>query len=328
MDSMTERLSSARPQPFHFLPVPGFSMIGLMAAMEPLQVANRYHENLFRWHFLSIDGRPVAASNGIPFDCESSIEESGQLSTLILCAGFHPEKVCTASFLSWLRVRASEGTILGGVDTGSIILAKAGLLRGYRATVHWQHLASFQEDFQDVIVTGNLFEIDRNRFTSSGGTSSLDMMLRLITRDYGHDLAVQISDALIHERIRDAHEDQRMEIGLRLQSHHPRLNRLIKLMEDNLEQPLSIKTIAERISLSSRQVHRLFQTYLGKSPGRYYLGLRLEKARQLLRQTSLPIMDVALACGFSSNASLTKSYTTFFGHSPRHERQTRTHARS
>lgn len=321
MDSNPECTPLTQPEPIHFLPVPGFSMIGLMAAMEPLQVANRYHNNLFSWRFLSEDGNPVKASNGLEFEVDQSLKLTGPLSTLIICAGFHPEQICTPKFFTWLRARAAEGTVLGGVDTGSIVLARAGLLKGYRATVHWQHLASFQEHFIDVILTGNLFEIDRDRFTSSGGTSSLDMMLRLISLKYGHALAVQVSEALVHERIREAHEDQRMQISLRHQAHHPKLNSLIKLMEEHLESPLTIAQLSEKLDMSSRQVQRIFQDLLGESPGRFYLRLRLEKGGRLLRQTSMRIMDVALASGFSSNASFTKSYKALFGYTPHQERQ-------
>jgi len=310
----------AQPEPIHFLVFNGFSMLGLFSAMEPLRVANQLRKDLYSWHFMSLDGQPVKASNGMDFNVDHSIEGVSGLPTLFICAGFTPERFCTPEFLSWLRARAANSSLLGGIDTGSVILAKAGLLKGYRATVHWEHLAAFQEDFLEVKVTGSLFEIDRNRFTSSGGTSSLDLMLQLISLKHGYDLAVQVSEQLIHERIREPHDDQRMPISLRLQIHHPKLIKIIEIMENHLDTPLAIDTLAERLELSSRQISRIFRDNLDISPGQFYLKLRLDKAQQLLSQTSMPILDVALACGFSSNAAFTKAYKTLFNLTPRQER--------
>ena len=309
-----------QPEPIHFLVFNGFSMLGLFSAMEPLRVANQLRKDLYSWHFLSIDGQSVKASNGMDFNVDHAIEDVSGLPTLFICAGFNPDGACIPELLSWLRARAAESTILGGIDTGSVILARAGLLKEYRATVHWEHLAAFQEDFLDVKVTGSLFEIDRNRFTSSGGTSSLDLMLQLISLKHGYNLAVQVSEQLIHERIREPHDDQRMPISLRLQIHHPKLIKIIELMENQLDAPLAIDTLAEQLELSSRQISRIFRDNLNLSPGRFYLKLRLKKARQLLGHTSMSILDVALASGFSSNAAFTKAYKGFFGLTPRQER--------
>lgn len=305
----------------HFLVVPGFSMLGLFSATEPLRVANQFRENLFSIHFLSVDGEAVKASNGIEFSVNGAIDSVSEISALFICAGFHPYTACTPEFLSLLRTRTSPSTILGGIDTGSIILARAGLLRNYRATVHWEHLAAFREDFLDVKATGSLFEIDRNRFTSSGGTSSIDLMLQFLSLRHGYELAVKVSEQLIHERIREPHDDQCMPLSLRLSVHHPKLVKIIELMENHLEDCLAVEELAERVAVSPRQLSRMFKEYLGTSPGRFYLKLRLEKARQLLTQSSLSILDIALACGFSSNAAFTRSYKFLYGRTPRHERR-------
>lgn len=316
----TSQNLECQPEPIHFLVFNGFSMLGLFSAMEPLRVANQLRNDLYSWHFLSLDGQSVKASNGMDFNVDHAIEDVSELPTLFICAGFNPEKACTPELLSWLRARAAESIILGGIDTGSVILAKAGLLKGYRATVHWEHLAAFQEDFLEVKVTGSLFEIDRNRFTSSGGTSSLDLMLQLISLKHGYNLAVQISEQLIHERIREPHDDQRMPVSLRLQIHHPKLIKIIELMENHLDAPLALDSIAEHLELSSRQISRIFRDNLEISPGKFYLKLRLDKAHQLLSQTSMSVLDVAMACGFSSNAAFSKAFKGFFGLTPRQER--------
>jgi AraC family carnitine catabolism transcriptional activator len=296
-------------------------MLGLLAAVEPLRAANRFQPDLFTWQFVSVDGLPVTASNDMAFDVQSSLADAGQVRTCIVCAGYHPEQHFQESIFSWLRDRAGEGCVLGGIDTGSILLAKAGLLRGYRATVHWEHLNAFREDFTDVRISGALYEIDRDRLTSSGGTSSLDMMLQLISLQHGYPLAVKISEQFIHERIREPQDEQRMPISLRMQVHHPEVVRAIEIMEQNIQKPLSVQQIAAIVGLSPRQMSRVFQDNLEQSPSRLYLKLRLERARQLLGQTSLRILDIALACGFQSNAALSRAYKSVYGYPPLQERR-------
>ncbi len=309
------------PQAVHFLILQGFSMLGLLAGVEPLRAANRFCPDLFAWRFISVDGEPVTASNDMVFDVQASLLDDLAVHTCIVCAGYHPEQHFDQRISSWLSDRAREGCVLGGIDTGSIFLAKAGLLRGYRATVHWEHLNAFREDFTDVYITGALYEIDRDRLTSSGGTSSLDMMLQLISVQHGYSLAVKVSEQFIHERIREPQDEQRMPISLRLQVHHPEVVRAVEIMEQNLQEPLPLQGIAATVGLSSRQMTRVFQDNLGQCPSSLYLKLRLERARQLLRQTSMRILDIAFACGFQSNAALSRAYKSIYGHPPLHERR-------
>ena len=199
-------------------------------------------------------------------------------------------------------------------------MAKAGILEGYRCTIHWENLPSFCEDFPEIDVTTELFEIDRSRFTCSGGTAAIDLMLHLISRQYGHELAAQVADQFMHERIRDQHDHQRMSLPARLGVRHPKLLSVIALMEENLEEPLGRTELAENAGLSTRQLERLFRKYLNRSPARYYLELRLNKARLLLLQTNMSVIDVALACGFVSASHFSKCYRDFFGRTPRKER--------
>jgi transcriptional regulator GlxA family with amidase domain len=213
-----------------------------------------------------------------------------------------------------------RGLDIGAMCTGSHILARAGLLDGHRCTIHWENLASFVEDFPDVEVTAELFEIDRHRFTCSGGTAAIDLMLNVISRQHGHELAAAVADQLMHERIRDEHDHQRMSLPARLGVRHPKLLSVIELMEQNLEEPMSRAELAGRAGLSTRQLERLFRKYLSRSPARYYLELRLHKARLLLLQTNMSVIDVALACGFVSASHFSKCYRDFFGRTPRKER--------
>jgi transcriptional regulator GlxA family with amidase domain len=201
------------------------------------------------------------------------------------------------------------------------VLARAGLLDGYRSTIHWENRAGMQADFPGLDIGQELFEIDRDRFTCAGGVAAADMMLSLIKRDHGEAISTAVTDQLIHHRIREASERQRIEIRTRLGVADPKLLRVISLMERSIEHPLSISEFAQSVALSNRQLERLFWKHLGYPPNRHYLKIRLEHANRLLRQTRLPILEVAMASGFNSASYFSQSYTEFFGHSPSAERK-------
>ncbi len=193
------------------------------------------------------------------------------------------------------------------------MLAEAGLLDGYKCTIHWENLPGFTEAFPELEATGGLFEIDRDRFTSAGGTTAIDMMLTLIASQHGPDLAAQVAEAILHSPIRHHSENQRMSLPARIGARHPKLVSIIEKMEGCLEDPLSPSVLAKQAGLSTRQLERLFRRYLDRSPKRYYLELRLKKARSLLLQTDLSVINVALACGFSSPSHFSKCYRSFYG---------------
>jgi transcriptional regulator GlxA family with amidase domain len=309
------------PQKLAFLLVPSFSMIAFTSAVEPLRLANRASgKDLYSWHLFSADGRPVAASNGITITPDGRVEDAAAFGTVILCSGIDGHLYEDRNVFAQLRKLDRKGADVGALCTGSHILARAGLLDGYRCTIHWENLAAFAESFPHIEATSELFEIDRNRFTCSGGTASLDMMLNMIARQHGHELAAAVSDQFMHERIRDEHDQQRMALPARLGVRHPKLMSVIKLMEENLEEPLDRGRLAKSAGLSSRQLERLFRKYLNRSPARYYVELRLNRARLLLLQTNMPVIDVALACGFVSASHFSKCYRDFFGKTPRRER--------
>jgi len=309
------------PQRIGFVLVPNFSMIAFSCATETLRLANRASgRQLYDWPIYSVDGRPVRASSGIQLTPDGCLENASALHTIVVCAGVEVQRFQSKSAISWLRRMARKGADIGALCTGSHILARAGLLDGYRCTIHWENLAGFVEEFPEIPVTNELFEIDRNRFTCSGGTAAIDLMLNLIARQHGHSLAAGIADQFMHDRIRDQHDRQRMSLPARLGVRHPKLLAVIELMETNLEEPLSRSELARSAGLSTRQLERLFRKYLGRSPARYYLELRLDRARLLLLQTNMSIIDVALACGFVSASHFSKCYRDFYGRTPRKER--------
>ncbi|HLS69141.1 MAG TPA: GlxA family transcriptional regulator [Kiloniellales bacterium] len=312
------------PQRVGFLLLPGFSMLCLVSAIEPLRVANqRAGRHLYSWHFLSRDGEAVEASNGMIIMAEAALADVGFLPVAIVVAGFDVNQQDNRPIAAWLRREAIRGADLGALDTGTFLLAEAGLLRGHRVTLHWEALPAFREAYPDIEARETLFEIDRNRFTCSGGTAALDLMLHLIGLGHGEALARQVSEQFIHDQIRAADEQQRMPADRRIGARSARLAAVIELMEDNMEEPLGLAELAAAGKLSKRQLSRLFRAHVGEPPLRHYLNLRLERARQLLQQTRMPVFEVGLACGFSSAPYFSRAYRARYGHPPTLERRGR-----
>lgn len=309
------------PQVFGFYLHPNFPMMAFTSAVEPLRAANRLTgAELYQWKIFSRDGKPVAASSGIEVLPHHSIDEAERLHNLVVVAGLDAHTFDDKKVIACLRRLERKGCRLGALSTGSYVLAHAGLLDGHRCTIHWENLASFREDYPKLEVTDELFEVDGKRFTCSGGTATLDLMLSLIAEQHSRDLATRVAEQFIHERIRDTNDHQRMDLRGRLGISHPKLLKVAALMERNLEEPMARSELARRTGLSIRQLERLFRKYMGCTPTRYYQELRLERARTLLKQTSLSVLDVALACGFVSASHFSKCYREFFAKTPREER--------
>jgi len=314
------------PQQIALVLLPRFSFLPFSGLIESFRLANRLSgQELYRWKLVSIDGQPVTASNGLELVVAGDLSMAEALGTVVICGGIDVHLIKDKALPGWLRKADRRGADIGAICTGSYVLAKAGLLDGHRCTIHWENLAGFCEGFPEIEVTTELFEIDRNRFTCSGGTAAIDMMLNVIARQHGHELAAAVADQFMHERIRDQHDRQRISLPARLGVRHPKLLAVIGTMEQNLEEPLSRGELARGADLSTRQLERLFRKYLNRSPARYYLELRLNKARLLLLQTNMSVIDVALACGFVSASHFSKCYREFFHKMPREERQQAEH---
>ena len=307
-------------QDFYFLLLPGFSSMGFISAIEPLRVANRFRGELYRWHVLSCEGGAVLASNGMSVNAEGGLGVLEAGATLLVVAGFDPLTHVTPALNQWLRRLDNDGVTLGAIDTGSVVLAQAGLLDGYRLTLHWEALEAFKESYPALHVTQELFEIDRQRITCAGGTASIDLMLDLIAQAHGAELAIQVSEQFVLGRIRPRKDHQRMQVATRYGIHNKKLVQVIGEMEQHSEPPLSTSQLALGINVTRRQLERLFRLHLNDTPRNFYLGLRLEKARQLLRQTDLSVLDISIACGFESPSYFTRSYRARFSCAPRQDR--------
>jgi transcriptional regulator GlxA family with amidase domain len=308
---------------FAFLLVDKFSMFSLAAAIDTVRAANRLvGRDFYGWTTVSADGEAVMASNGLPIKIDYAIADLPSFDILFVCAGLTTEFTGKSKVLGALRSFGRRGATLGALSVGPHILAEAGQLKGHRCTIHWESRATFKERFPDIECTGNVYEIDRQRYTCAGGTTSVDLMLEIVRGDFGQNVANQVANQFQHERIRSPGDRQRIGPEHDLTGKSEKLRKVVEFMADHIDEPLPAAALARHAGLSIRQVERLFLRHLNITPGRYYLRLRLERARELLRQTNMPILDVAIATGFTSHSYFAQCYRLAFGRPPSEERRT------
>ena len=296
-------------------------MLSFASAVECLRIANRMAgHNAYSWSLLGEDGKSVTCSAGTTFAVDGDLGDLQRDDTILVCSGVNVQGATSKKMLAWLRREARKGVTVGGLCTASYVLAKAGLLDGKRATIHWENIDSFAEEFEEVTLTKSVFVIDNNRLSTAGGTSSIDLMLKLIANDLGEELANAVADQLIYSSIRTDQDTQRLSIPTRIGVRHPKLSMVVQMMEANIEEPISPSVLAQDVGMSTRQLERLFRRYLNRSPKRYYMELRLQKARNLLMQTDMSVINVALACGFASPSHFSKCYRSHYNTTPYRER--------
>lgn len=315
-----------------FYLAPQFSMIAFSCAIEPLRLANRYADaDLYHWTLVTADGSPALASNGLTFPVDQSLD-SARADTatgappdfIIVCTGLeadaHAPSPVNPRVNGWLRAMSRRGVKLGGLCTAASVLAQADLLEGKNCAIHWESLPGFAERYPDTNVHANLFEIDDNIYTSAGGTAALDMMLHIIGDHHGEQLQAKVCEGALTDRVRNPRDRQRLPLRARLGVFNTKLLMIIELMEANIAEPLTLAELSRYAGLSRRHIERLFQSNLGRSPARYYLEIRLERARNLLIQSSMPVVEVAVACGFVSASHFSKCFREMYGRSPQMER--------
>ncbi len=311
------------PRRFVFVLLDQFSLLSFASAIESLRIANRMSgKELYKWLLVSENGETVNCSANTMFQVDCGFDEMKRDDTVLVCAGVDVQAASSKKVLNWLRREARRGAKMGGLCTGAYTLAKAGLLDGKRATIHWENQDSFLEEFEDVELTKSVFVADGARYSTAGGTSSIDLMLKLIADDHGEGLGNAVADQLIYSSIRTDQDTQRLSIPTRIGVRHPKLSAVIKMMEENIEEPISPSILSQDVGMSTRQLERLFRRYLNRSPKRYYMELRLQKARNLLMQTDMSVINVALACGFASPSHFSKCYRSHYSTTPYRERGT------
>ncbi len=294
---------------------PEFPLNGLVLATEALRIANQNSgRTLFRWSLASENGEPVRASNGMWLPVDGDIRSLPAVDYCLLFGGNLPTQRNTESLIQFLKTSARAGTCIGGIDTGAFAIAQAGLLHGKGVVLHWEAALAYKERFPEAVTENRLYAIEHDRIHCAGGVATLDLMLDLIGRHCGGVLASEVANALVHTP-RAAETPQRHD-DPRERGTPPLRDRIVGLMEGNLDFPLSLAEIAERLCVSVRTVSRECQRQFGESPMRLYLTIRLQAARNLLFYQEFSIRDVATACGFSYTAVFSRDFRQQFGETP------------
>lgn len=313
------------PTRIGFLLLNDFALISMSAAVEPLRMANRIcRKDIYGWTTISENGDPVTASDGLSVNVNAGIAGDAVISDLdavIVCGGSRVEENTAEPVLKWLKTASKRGVSLGATCTGSYTLAAAGLLDGYRCSVHWENIAALADMFPNVHVSRSIYTIDRDRYTCSGGTAPIDMMLHFIREQCGALVSAGVAEQLIYERIRRPDDQQRVPLRHVIGNQSERLVDAVELMEANIKEPIVQTDLATYVGVSKRQLQRLFQRYLDCSPSRYYLQIRLARARELLQQTRMNLVEIASLTGFVSSSHFSKTYKEFYGYSPSYERR-------
>lgn len=310
-----------KPQHFVFLLVDEFSHLAFANAVEPLRIANLVSgEDLYRWTFVSENGQTATASNMATMLVEHGLEDIPACDRLFVLSGVNVRDHITKPLLATLRRERARGTPLGALCSGAYVLAEAGFLDGQSAAIHWAFHDSFMERFPDVALVRSVFVDDAPIVTASGGSATADLMLHLIAARHGDELSITVADQMVYTGVRAGTAEQRVSLQARSGVRSPKLAKAIAIMRGTIEKPLRAREVAGQVGLSTRQLERLFGKYLNTSPKKYMLELRLQRARFLLLQTEMSVVEVALACGFENPGHFARVYRTAYGVAPTRQR--------
>lgn len=301
------------------LVLPRASILEVASVLDPLRNANRQlGRDAFRWRVVSPDGRPVPLTCGIELPSHGDLSAADGADALIVISGYGQAEVATRGLITQLRRMAVRFRALGGVDAGPWVLARAGLLQGHRATVHWEDLEDFASAFPGVDVVADRYVISNNRFTAGGAVPAADMMLHLIGARCGAGVAGQVADSFLYDARADGSRPQRT--GLVPGARDPRLSRALTVMGQALEEPVPLAQIARTVGVGIRRLEQLFQDGLGQGPAAAYLELRLQLARRMIADTRHSIQEIGLRCGFADRSGFSRAYRRRFQMSPMQSR--------
>lgn len=310
-----------QPKNIAFVLTPEFAMLAFGSAVEPYRAANiTAAKDLYSWTFLTDDGKPIKAGNGLSVTPDRQPDPTDKFDRIFVVGGVNSQQHKPETTIRWLQQQAQIGTAIGGISTGTWVLANAGLLQGRRCTIHWQSIDAFREAFPDIKTDPSVYVVENNRFTCCGGTGALDLMVHLIAEDYGDNVVTDVCTWLFHDRIRISTDVQGVAQHTALARKSPKLAAAFRVMASHIEERLTPGEISASIGVSQRQLERLFQRHLQCTPQQKYMDLRLQHARRLLLETSLPILDISIAAGFTSQSHFTKCYREKFRRTPRSER--------
>ena len=303
------------------LAFPETTMILLAAVIEPLRAANRVSGSpLYRWRLLSPDGAPIETTAGIAIPAESSFRPDEGERPLFVVSSYNWQRHATARMKMALSQSARHRPLIVGVESGTWLLAGASLLDGHRVTVHWEDGEDFASRHPQIEVVKERFVIDRKRMTSGGAIPTLDLMLEIIRRRQGYSLALEVARSFIYQRD-DGGRDLLPSTLSGVGSADPRLGQAIRIMEETVEQPLSLDRLARRAKISARHLQTLFNQAFGVGPHVHYQALRLNAARRKVIETRASLADIAAATGFNSASAFARSYRTQFQESPSETRK-------
>ena len=302
---------------FGFLLLPEFTLLAFSSALDPLRIANQLAQKpLYGWRVLSETGDPVTSSSGLDMSVHAALDGLDPALHLMVCSGNTGGRAASEATLAAIRRHARFGGKLGGICTGASTLARAGLLAGKRFTLHWENQPGFIEAFPDLTPTRARLERDGDLLTCSGGVAATEMMLTIIEKDYGEDFAIAVADMCLNAATAEPQRDQRSSIARAISSRNPKLLSVLREMYANIEEPLPLEEMAGNAGVSRRQLERLFVGTLGEPPAATYRNIRLDKARALITETDMSVLEVATATGFNSVKVLTRHYTARFGDPP------------
>jgi AraC family carnitine catabolism transcriptional activator len=308
--------------------LPEFSNFGLAAVTEPLFVANWLAQQpLFEWRSVSVDGKPVRASNGLPVTVDGDLALAQGCASVFVLASFEPAKTArNRAVVRWLKRMARAGVELGGIENGSLALAEAGLLEHHPAAIHWDNLAGFEELFPRIRVAQSRYSFSRNRVTCAGAAAILDMMIAWIGQYADAGLASEVARHLLLSTRRDVEPQQVSTSRRSMPTSDVVVSRARAIMQAHVDDPLSCAVLAQQLDISLRQLERRFKQLLGRTLHGEYMLVRVEKAHQYLQQTGLSVTEVAALTGFSSVEYFSKVYRRVFGVLPSVDRRQSTDA--
>lgn len=295
----------------------GASIMCVASTIDPLRAANRIAgETLFDFHLVSVGGEPAITTCGLPIAVSGRFDPARPTDMIVVVAGFGTQGYATAAFLQGLRKAARSARACGGVEAGTWLVARAGLLDGRAATTHWEDMEDFSAAFPETDVRPDRYVIDGPVFTCGGASPAFDLMLHLVRSRLGMAVALDVASVFIYDQSRAATDAQPLVSLGRLDGYDPRLAQAIRLMESHIDQPLSIAAIARRAGVTSRTLESVFRSSIGETPGAYYLRLRLTAARKLVTDTRIALADIAERTGFSSASSFSRAFARSFGKAP------------
>ena len=299
-----------------FILVPRFTMLAFSAAIEAMRIANQLTgQELFLWQTYSETGQPVSCSNGVPMMVDGPLPENPQ-GLVLVCSGVEPEGKASVALGDWLRGLWRRGRVVGGLCTGAYALAQAGILKGHRFTMHWDNIAAFAENHPDMAPARQVFCIDDRVMTCAGGVAAADLMLKLINDRFGPALGQEVMNMCLLTQRRSEEDRQTTSLAARLGTRHDKLLQAAAYLEAHIEEEFDLDACAAHLSLSRRQIERLFSRYLNITPVRYMNDLRLARGRSLLAETDMKVTEVAIACGYASTSHFSKSFRKKYGTSP------------